>query len=69
VNKTCFRVLCFLFSLAVNFLHACGRNMSIVAARIAWVGNFVCLCIMENKSYVKRWMVEGAIALKKGLCN
>jgi hypothetical protein len=41
-------------------------NMSITATRNAWVGNFVCLCVMENKSYTKGWMVEGAIALKKG---
>jgi len=43
--------------------------MSIAFARNAWVGNFVYLCVMENMSCVERWMVEGKIALKKGLCN
>jgi hypothetical protein len=72
VNTIGFRVSFFfvlLFSLAVNFLHACGGNMSIVAARNAWVGNFVCLCVMENMSCAEQWMVEGVIASKKGLCN
>jgi hypothetical protein len=58
-----------LFSLAINFLHACGGNMSIVVARNAWVGNFVCLCVMENRSYTKQWIVEGMTTLKKGLHN
>jgi hypothetical protein len=39
--------------------------MCIIAARNAWVGNFVCLCVMEDRSYAKQWMVEEAIALKK----
>ncbi len=71
VNTTSFRVSFFvlLFSLAINFLHACDGNMSIDAARNAWVGNFVCLCVMENKSCAKRWMVEGATTFKKGLRN
>jgi hypothetical protein len=43
--------------------------MSIVAARNAWVGNFVYLCVMENMSYVERWMVEGETTLKKGVHN
>ncbi len=33
--------------------------------RVAWVGNLVCLCVMEDRSCAKQWMVEGAIALKK----
>ncbi len=72
MNTTSFRVFFFfvlLFTLTVNFLHACGGNMSIAFARNAWVGNFVYLCVMENMSCVERWMVEGKIALKKGLCN
>jgi hypothetical protein len=72
VNTTGFRVSFFfvlLFSLVVNFLHVGGRNMSVVAARNAWVSNFVCLCVMENRSSAERWMVEGATTLKKGLCN
>jgi len=68
VNTTCFKVL-FLFYLAINFLHACGMNMSIAIARNAWIGNFVCLCVMENRSCVEQWMVEGMTALKKGLHN
>jgi hypothetical protein len=39
--------------------------MSITTTRNAWVGNSVCLCVMENKSCAKQWMVEGATALKK----
>jgi len=39
--------------------------MSITVARNAWVGNFVCLCVMENRSCTEQWMVEGVIALKK----
>ncbi len=71
MNTTGFKVLFFvlLFSLAVNFLHARGGNMSIFVARNAWVGNFICLCVMENRNCAERWMVEGATALKKSLCN
>jgi hypothetical protein len=49
VNTTDFRVsfLKKLSSLAVNFLHVCGGNISITAARNAWVGNFVCCCVKE----------------------
>jgi hypothetical protein len=43
--------------------------MSIVATRNAWIGNFVCLCVMKNRNYVERWMVEGTTILKKGLRN
>jgi hypothetical protein len=43
--------------------------MSIAATRNAWVGNFVCFCVMENKSYAEQWIVEGVTALKKGLHN
>jgi hypothetical protein len=43
--------------------------MFIASARSVWVGNFVCSCVMENKNCAKRWMVEGATALKKGLRN
>jgi len=37
----------------------------ISAARNAWVGNLACLCVMEDRSCVEQWMVEGAITLKK----
>jgi hypothetical protein len=43
--------------------------MSVAATRNALVGNFVCLFVMENKSYVGQWMVEGVTTLKKGLRN
>jgi hypothetical protein len=39
--------------------------MSITIARNAWVGNSICLCVMEDRFYVERWMMEEAIALKK----
>jgi hypothetical protein len=51
--------------MVVNSLRAYNKNYSITAARNAWVGDFVYLCVMENKSCVEQWMVEGAIALKK----
>ncbi len=37
----------------------------ITVARNAWVGNLVCLYVMENRSCIEQWMVEGATALKK----
>jgi hypothetical protein len=43
--------------------------MSIVAARNAWVGNFFCLCVVEDRSCAERWMVQRETALKKGLSN
>ncbi len=64
-----FRFFVWLFSIAGNFLHACGGNYSVAAARNAWVGNLVCLCVMENRSCIELWMVVGATALKKGLHN
>jgi len=41
------------------------KTHSISTARNAWVGDLVCLCVMEDRSCVKQWMVEGTIALKK----
>ncbi len=71
MNTTRFKVSFFvlLFSLAVNFLHACGGNMSIAGTRNAWVDNFVCLCVLKNKSCAKQWMVEETTTLIKGFCN
>jgi hypothetical protein len=43
--------------------------MSIATARNAWVGDFVCLCVMEKKSCTEGWMLEEAVALKKALRN
>ncbi len=57
MNTTSFRVF-FLFD-------CCQWPSTIVVAMNAWVGDLVCLCVMENRSCVERWMVEGAIALKK----
>jgi hypothetical protein len=51
--------------MAVKFLRIYDGNYSIATTRNAWVGNLVCLCVMENKSYTEQWMVEGATALKK----
>jgi hypothetical protein len=54
-----------LLSLAVTFLHSYGGNISITATRKTWVGYFVCLCVMEDRSCAAQWMVEGASTLKK----
>jgi len=64
-----FHFFVWLLLIAINFLHACDKNYSIATTRNAWVANLACLCVIENKSYVKRWMVEGATTLKKGLRN
>jgi len=69
VNTMGFRVSFSLFSLVINLLHASSGNMSIIVARNAWVNNFICLCVMENRNYVEWWMVEATIALKEGLRN
>jgi hypothetical protein len=50
--------------MVINFLRTCGGNYSIVVKN-AWVGNLVCLCVMENRSCIEQWMVEGTTALKK----
>jgi len=55
--------------MALNFLHVCDKNYFVVVAKNAWVGNLVCLCVMENRICIKPWMVEGAAALKRGLHN
>jgi hypothetical protein len=54
-----------LFLSAITFLHPYSGNFSITAVRNAWVGYFVCLCVMDDKNCTARWMVEGALALKK----
>jgi hypothetical protein len=48
--------------MAINFCVLAAYTHSIYAARNAWVGNLVYLCVMEDKSYTKKWMVEGATA-------
>jgi hypothetical protein len=55
--------------MAFNFLHAYDENYFVVVVKNAWVGNLVCLCVMENKIYIEPWMVEGVVTLKRGLCN
>jgi hypothetical protein len=57
-------VFVLLFSLTITFLHSCGGNISIIAARNAWVGYSVCLCVVEDRSCAMRWMVEGTSTLK-----
>ncbi len=51
--------------MAVNFCALAANTHSISAARNAWVGDLVCLCVMEDRSSTKQWMVKGATALKK----
>jgi len=51
--------------MVAKFLCAYDGNYFIATTRNAWVGNLVCLCVMENRSYTEQWMVEGAIVLKK----
>jgi len=41
------------------------ETYSIYVIRNAWLGDLVCLCVMEDKSCAKQWLVEGATALKK----
>jgi hypothetical protein len=51
--------------MAVNFCAFVVDTHSISAARNAWVGKLVCLCVMEDRSCVEQWMVEEATALMK----
>ncbi len=64
--------------MAINFLRACGKNYSIATARNAWVGDLVCLCVMENRSCTKQngwWEVriKGSMKERGGMfflvCN
>jgi hypothetical protein len=62
-----FRVLSFLLllSMAVNFCTLSTKIHFISATRNAWVGDLVCLCVMEDRSCAEQWMVEGVTPLKK----
>ncbi len=51
--------------MAVNFCALVAKTYSISVARNAWVGDLVCLCVMEERSCAEQWMVEGATTLKK----
>jgi len=51
--------------MAVNFCVLGAKTHSISIGRNAWVGDLVCLCVMEDMSCIEQWMVEGATALKK----
>jgi hypothetical protein len=51
--------------MAVNFCTLAADTRSISAARNAWVSDLVCLCVMEDRSCVEKWVMEGASALKK----
>jgi hypothetical protein len=46
--------------MAINFYTFMVETHSISTTRNAWVGDLVCLCVMEDMSYIKQWMVEGA---------
>jgi hypothetical protein len=49
--------------MVVNFYVLVAEIHFIFATRNAWVGDLVCLCVMEDKSCVEQWMVEGATTL------
>jgi hypothetical protein len=51
--------------MAVNFCVLAVETYYIYVVRNAWVGDLVCLCVMEDKSCAEQWLAEGAIALKK----
>jgi len=51
--------------MAINFCVLAVNTHSISTTRNAWVDDLVCLCVMEDRSCVEQWMVEGATALKK----
>jgi hypothetical protein len=51
--------------MVVNFCAFATDTHFVSIARNAWVSNFVCLCVMEDRSCAEQWMVEGAIALMK----
>jgi hypothetical protein len=51
--------------MVVNFCVLAADTHFISFARNTWVGDLVCLCVMEDRSCSKKWMVEGANALKK----
>jgi hypothetical protein len=65
VNTTNIQGFVFVLLLAIAFSHSCGKNIFSTVVRNAWVGYFVCLCDMEDRSCAAQWMVEGAFALKK----
>jgi hypothetical protein len=37
----------------------------IFGTRNAWVGDLICLCVMEDRKCAVKWMAEGATALKR----
>jgi len=51
--------------MAINFCALAAETHPIFATRNAWVGDFVRLCVMEDRSCAEQWMVEGPNALKK----
>jgi hypothetical protein len=51
--------------MVVNFCAFATDTHSISIARNAWVGDLVCLRVMEDRSCTKQWMVEGATTLMK----
>jgi hypothetical protein len=51
--------------MAINFCTLAADTHSISTTRNAWVGDLICLCVMEDRSCAEKWMVEGTTALKK----
>jgi hypothetical protein len=51
--------------MVVNFCVLVVETYSIYVIRNAWLGDLVCLCVMEDKSCAEQWLVEGVTALKK----
>jgi hypothetical protein len=60
-----FHLFVLLLLMVVNFCAFIADIHSISTARNAWVGDLVCLCVMEDRSYAEQWMVEGATTLMK----
>ncbi len=50
-------------------MHSCGRNISIIATRNAWVGYSVCLCVMGDKELCRAMEGGGIDWIEKGLRN
>ncbi len=57
--------LCLNCQWLLTFYVLAAETYSITATRNAWVGDLVCLYVMENRNCIEQWMAEGATALKK----
>jgi hypothetical protein len=67
VNAIDFRVssFCLIIVNGHQLLRTCDRYSFYFYYKDSWVGDLVCLCVIEDRNCAKKWMVEGAIALKK----